>query len=1055
MAVYSMYNFSRDPEENMQKCIEFLSELLGRKFDSLEDIEPALSDIYINGQSLAGTYPEAAANILLESLDADSLNVAMIKTENGFKALNSSQYVKRREGTAAPTQEERDKKARRDNEFISYINGLDASADNGAITVKNTDNAIDYLKNVTGMDDLDENNIKKALETIYIDGHSLSDRLGSAAPEAYANAVKQALSLNSGSHVTVMKKNDVFSQPKAVLPEFDDPTTPEAREKIVNTLGFVKSYRSAMCNESRLALLDTDKRTEKNVKLFFGSLFTEPDPGVAADKDLREESLIILDYTKEKLRSIDPERLSYDNFCSVVNQLFDNSLPGFVSSRTPENLCYSYMLTRINPMTGKNFTINEILLDDSDEMNEQKKLIGRDFCNIFQRINAPENEEQLNAEHYNNVIYPTLCKMTEAVLNVKCKIGDINEIDGVYSEQLADTYLHIVHDNLQQIQKCTDLAFVLNSTNPMTLVGTHITSHRTEYLASELYLSGDISNDDSKMHARHAAIAQELADSVDMTNTLNNVAAGAPSGTMLPIGTQILTDFINAGLVLDWDDIHDYIIGMPNGLSDSFNSEEGRRIFEEYREGLTQARNVPDDDIMRHAVETAYTDQANLDVTIDAIMHAYTGTPNVKLTRGGDPIQIAGSSGTSMQCEGACWSLLTYLTGCPVAENTDKQLFKAAFDKIYINSKSATEYFNITEDPDITKVKEIEKKLSEILMRTIDNNGPEFVCVKYGENHFKAAQVVVREGAAPIEVTENNRPKKQNYNDNERYERAVRAFEENLAKYESYNLKKQKLTPGNETSAAYAKLLSAAASDNELKESSELLNSRGVKAFGHYVDVRSARTFANNFDYGNLLCAFTGAGTAEEALAMADRVLINGKPVSASNSFISADDDQAKIYAMGQQIMRAFGENMTEDKWIKPIVILNEKGEPEPVKYFMSEPEKPKAVKKLTGFSWITASREERAAADSAYEKYEKDMENYKKEMAYKDKIDKRILECNTEADMMRVSIIKRGVSAAPAVRTTSINNLATGRTAADTRTLTQPTVSRSGMDGPNMNNNM
>ena len=80
---------------------------------------------------------------------------------------------------------------------------------------------------------------------------------------------------------------------------------------------------------------------------------------------------------------MDPSELNHKNYCTVAAALFDDPLNGFVTGRSPENLCYAYMLTKTNPNTGKNFTLDELLTDDSEFMNQQKREIGREFCQVF------------------------------------------------------------------------------------------------------------------------------------------------------------------------------------------------------------------------------------------------------------------------------------------------------------------------------------------------------------------------------------------------------------------------------------------------------------------------------------------------------------------------------------------------------------------------------------------------------------------------------------------------------------------------------------------------
>ena len=380
MAIYGIYNFSNDPDENKQECIKFFSAVLGRTFGSIDEVEKALSDIYINGRSLEGTDVEEAANTLRESLDVQSNNVAMIKTRDGFERVKSNNYVKMRNinDSSTITRDEWEEKYIRDSSFVDYMNRDGIELDSRIIRVRHNEDNLEYIKNVTGMDDINENNVKTALETIYIDGHNLSDKLGPEAKlEDYVDEVRDALRFRSGSIVTVMKKNSVFARPKAVLPEVAD------NEKIINTLGYVRSFKKSLSNEASFAEAESERIKDRDAKLFFASLFKEPDPNVTKGKKLRKKEINLQEYTREQLESMDPSELNHKNYCTVAAALFDDPLNGFVTGRSPENLCYAYMLTKTNPNTGKNFTLDELLTDDSEFMNQQKREIGREFCQVF------------------------------------------------------------------------------------------------------------------------------------------------------------------------------------------------------------------------------------------------------------------------------------------------------------------------------------------------------------------------------------------------------------------------------------------------------------------------------------------------------------------------------------------------------------------------------------------------------------------------------------------------------------------------------------------------
>ncbi len=96
MPLYSIYKFSYNSEENKQMSIEFFRNILGEGFEnaSPEEMGEALSNIYINRQSLKGRKIDEAANLLRESLDVSSHNTAMFRDNDGsFKAFDSNNYI--------------------------------------------------------------------------------------------------------------------------------------------------------------------------------------------------------------------------------------------------------------------------------------------------------------------------------------------------------------------------------------------------------------------------------------------------------------------------------------------------------------------------------------------------------------------------------------------------------------------------------------------------------------------------------------------------------------------------------------------------------------------------------------------------------------------------------------------------------------------------------------------------------------------------------------------------------------------------------------------------
>ncbi len=347
----------------------------------------------------------------------------------------------------------------------------------------------------------------------------------------------------------------------------------------------------------------------------------------------------------------------------------------------------------------------------------------------------------------------------------------------------------------------------------------------------------------------------------------------------------------------------------------------------------------------------------------------------------------------------------------------------------------------ITDDPDLSKMKEIEKQVSEMVQNSIDNKGSQFISVRTSANNYKAVQIQERK---LYPVSENSRPKKERYTDKAKYEADVKKFEKELADYKAYLAANEKHKAGNEIGEAYAALLSGTANNNELKKCTDLIQSAGLKPPGHYVDIDKALSLSKENDHEGFICAFTGAKNAAEALAMADRIIIDGKRVSDMDSFKKAADDNVKAEILSDALRLSLEKNLGLDNknnsWIRPIMLLDEKGEPQPVRFFANEPEMPQKVEKLSGFSRLIASKEKKDAEDKAYEQYLKDMENYEIKKKEAQSRNKWIDEYNVETDALKYEMVKRNMGIVPTVRQTSLNALSSQSSASnDPPALTQP----------------
>ncbi len=646
--------------------------------------------------------------------------------------------------------------------------------------------------------------------------------------------------------------------------------------------------------------------------------------------------------------------------------------------------------------------------------------------------------------------------MTEQIVNTKIELGDISTKEGVRAERLASMKLTIAHDNLQQIEKQGSLKSIVNSMNAIITPAKLIMAERLKYLTTDTYITGEIpttSEDGIIPHAhKTAAAAQTIMETIG-SDLFSDVALGAMGMEASDLGTELIANAFNPGVGIPDEEIEKFLNGQPNALTDQLNSGAARDTLKKYKDNLSKSRDIPDDEIMSNAVTTTVTADTNPTVTADDVMRGISGTPNARKDRGHHKIEIAGSVSNAERCEGACQGILTRITGCPLTSVTDKKLFKTALEKVYINSQSAAEYFNIKDEPDLAKMKEIESRISEMLLNSIDNKGTQFISVRSGTNNYKAVQLDENEMSP---VTERSKPKRENYSDEAQYAADLDKYEQRVADYKAYLETNEKRKAGNEIGRAYAALLSGTADNNELKKCVDMVESAGLKPPGHCADLD--KVLSKNLNYIDHICAFTGARNEEEALAMADRIIVDGKRISDMDAYKRASNDflQSMIIsgALRLGLERNLGMDKDKNSWIRPIMLLNEKGEPQPVRFFANEPEMPQKVEKLSGFSRLIASKEKKDADDMAYEQYLKDMKSYEAKKKETESRSKRIDEYNAEADALKYEMVKRNVGIIPTVRQTNLNSISNRSSVSNNSPrLTQPNnTNERTMNQPNRN---
>ena len=342
------------------------------------------------------------------------------------------------------------------------------------ISVKENLNDTEFLKSVTGVDDLSGDKLRSALDSIYIDGKNLTDTLSEEEQydiSAYARAVRNALNVENNSFVTIMKKNSIFAEPKAVIPDIDDSEDIipiSDREKYNRKTDIARRYIAGYRRKRNEAVSDCqnelDSKRNENAHIFFDRLFYNEDGTL---KDSQK----------------DPAQMSYSDLTSNAAGQFDHLIPNFIITRTPENLVYAYMMTKEYPEgSGKTLTYEQLFDDNSEDMKKFKEKSGREFFDIF---SADKNGN--NAEKFNNVAYPVVLKMTNTFLQQKVGYHDINNLDDMHGTLMTSNKVNFLNDLFQQFSHVGNLNHVMAKVASPLYLDDIIYKFRLDYIKSDLY----------------------------------------------------------------------------------------------------------------------------------------------------------------------------------------------------------------------------------------------------------------------------------------------------------------------------------------------------------------------------------------------------------------------------------------------------------------------------------------------------------------------------------------------------------------------------------------
>ncbi len=367
------------------------------------NINRLFSNIYVNGKNLSGMGIEEATEAVRESLYTDTgsvLEVRDTETHTLRPFIPESSVSKRSYTALGEAMLAQAQKTEQAETFHDFINDVVTNptpenfARKGIIQAPAAEglSAAEYLSAITGkqININDPESIRSAVQNIYIDGRNLADTMGNVITaenlDSYAQTVKDALIPHEGNNhfVSVMERNSVFSDPKAVL-STEYLNDPAMSDNIRQSVGYVQSYRQTMKDAAKDAKEYARALKKHNLNAFMADANTD-----VADS------------------------LHYQSHISQFSVL-----SGFDRSIAPS----LYMISK-----GYNW---EDVFGDDPAFDEAKRQAGKEFFEIMECRKGPDGKalgsaDPINVEYYNNTVVPLMENMASALGGIKSEYIDAN-----------------------------------------------------------------------------------------------------------------------------------------------------------------------------------------------------------------------------------------------------------------------------------------------------------------------------------------------------------------------------------------------------------------------------------------------------------------------------------------------------------------------------------------------------------------------------------------------------------------------------------------------------
>ncbi len=675
---------------------------------------------------------------------------------------------------------------------------------------------------------------------------------------------------------------------------------------------------------------------------------------------------------------LDPNKMNLDMLRSAVSFVFSQNEPvppGFLNGRNTEDFVYAYMLTKDYPEgSGNKVTFEQLINDDSPEMQEFKRNSGKEFCSIFMKGGNDISQK------YNEEAYPTLLKMTDAMINQKFERHDLSNENDIRNAFIDAKRVNVIFNVNQQLDHASNLSKLTAKNNGLCRVYSDMLSGRLGFLCSETY------RNDAKIDRTEIIKimnTQVMADSTDMKN-LHGIPIGSldieTSYALMVSTSSCCEELITMPYNTIVEEAQKYRNGQENRIKEIWENSNQKRDIEKANKAAAKVVEKQPEDLIIENISNG---------TGAYVFGAYNLTPEIldKFARGesvyGSMVDAqSGGVGDIEHMAGIKTGLLNMLTGCPVIEKApdeiterEKKMLMAAANTIYINGETMAKRFNLSEDTIAQDIKEAERSLAALMKESSANNGPDYFYARCGDKSFAAITIS-----------------------------GSREY--------------------NKTAKACAQYISCNGSDNELKESLDILKKNNIEFASYKMDFDSAYSTFVNSTRGATLANLAGRSLESESdyAEAAKRIYIGNKTLA---ELCPRGDKtlEQNINDMEKLLEDAYYNNIhmkSENKVFQPIFIRDDRGDLKALTVDPGRPPKrPDPVEPPTGLKALLRNKAQRERDNEILAKYISEETKYVNEMSQYN----RCIAYNEAAEKMRISIMREEKNG-PTVRNVSIAQL-------------------------------